>query len=99
MWITTITYDATALRALPPEDAFSILQSVIDKKDELRANPVNGGGSLDGFKARDSLSEIDPSESVVVVKRGWNNQSVAQEFVDFVNSSHSAIVATLEEQV
>jgi hypothetical protein len=99
MWISTVTMDMVAIRAMTEQEIGPIMMSILEKKNQLRSDPANGGESLDGFKARDSLNEIGPSESVVVVKREWNNQSVAQEFVDYVNTAHSSITATLEEQV
>lgn len=99
MWISTVTMDMVALRAMTEQEMGSILGDILQKKNQLRSDPANGGESLEGFKARDTLDQIDPTESVVVVKRGWNNQSAAQEFVDFINAAHSSVTATLEEQV
>ena len=99
MWISTVTMDMVALRAMIEQEIASLLGDILQKKNQLRSDPANGGESLEGFKAIDTLDQISPTQSTVVVKRGWNNQSVAQEFVDFVNATNSCVTATLEEQV
>jgi hypothetical protein len=99
MWITTSTIDLNALRALSIEEQAVIANGLNEKKNQLRSDPSNGGNSLEGFRPFDSFNEVDPGESVRVVKRGWNVQSVAQEFTDYTNTLHSSIVTILEEQV
>lgn len=98
MWITTVTYNMAAVRAMTEIEKTSIFQTTVDKIRELRSNPSAGGSTVTGFEAPD-FNAVSPETASVIVKRTWNTQVVAQEFVDFLNSVHSCASATLEEQV
>jgi hypothetical protein len=98
MWITTVTYDLVAMRAMDEAERTQIMTSSIQKKDELKA--IDGAGlSTIGYEA-----PIDPNETLLsgdntkIVKRSWNLESSAQAFVDHF-AAFSGITATLEEQV
>lgn len=98
MWLTTVTLDLVGIRALAPEISYPIIQSIIVKRLELRA--IDGkGGYLPGSPELDSLDSIDPTQTTLVVKRVWNTESAALEFVTFLNAASEHITATVEEQV
>lgn len=97
MWITTVTYDLVALRAMEDVERDSMLVSLRQKKEELKA--IDGGGiSTAEYPATDNVNTISLDETTKIIKRVWNLESSAQAFVDhFV--SLSGVTATLEEQV
>ena len=97
MWITTVTFDLVALRALNNSDATSFITSMRSKKDELKA--IDGAGeSTAEYPAVDDLNTIPFDQATVIVKRVWNQQTNAQAFVDYVSVFEWA-TATLEQQV
>lgn len=98
MWLTTVTYNTTALRELDTDIVISILQSMGAKRNELAATD-GGGNGVEGFRAPDSQDNIDPTTTTVVVKRLWNTESAAQELANFANAASEHIIATVEEQV
>lgn len=95
MWITTITYDLVAIRQLSDSNIASLIRSIQNKKDELKA--IDGaGGSTPEYPANDNLSTIPFDQATSIVKRSWNQQANAQAFVDhFVGISQAT--ATLEQ--
>ena len=97
MWITTVTYDLAAIRAMDGVESNSMLMSIGQKKEELKA--IDGGGiSTAEYPAPDDVNTISLDETTKIIKRVWNLESSAQAFVDhFV--SLSGVTATLEEQV
>jgi hypothetical protein len=96
MWLSITTFDVVAIKANPGQLDLSAIE---DKKQELKA--IDGaGGSIEGWLAPDDLTTIPPDTEKVVIKRAWNTQSAAQEFVDFVGAkAGNFVVATVEEQV
>jgi len=97
MWLSTITFDTVAIN-----NNMHLFDQVAinDKKQELKA--IDGaGGSIAGWGPPDDLSTIPPDTKTIVIKRAWNTQSAAQEFVDFLNEtcSNLVIASTVEEQV
>jgi len=96
MWLSTTTFDTVAINASP--HLFDQV-AINDKKQELKA--IDGaGGSIAGWEPPDDPSTIPPDTKTFVIKRAWNTQSAAQEFVDFLNETCSnLVVATVEEQV
>lgn len=98
MWLSCITYDLVALRALPAEDAFDVLISVMNKRNEL-AGVDNDGASVPEFPAPASIADIDPNLSTLIIKRSWTTQAKAQEFSDFADAAAEFITASVEEQV
>jgi len=96
MWLSTITFDTVAIN-----NNMHLFDQVAinDKKQELKA--IDGaGGSIAGWEPPDDPSTIPPDTKTFVIKRAWNTQSAAQEFVDFLNETCSnLVVATVEEQV
>jgi len=97
MWITTVTYNLTAMRAMDGAESNSMLVSIRQKKEELKA--IDGAGtSTAEYPAPDDVDAISLDETTKIVKRVWNLESSAQAFVDhFV--AFSGVTATLEEQV
>lgn len=95
MWISTITIDLNTIQALSFEDQNILNTAINNKKLSLREIDGNGHG-VSGFEAE---AEIEPTATTKIVKRAWNTQSAAQEFVDFINGVHICMTATLEEQV
>jgi hypothetical protein len=95
MWLSITTFDVVAINANLSLFNLSVIN---DKKQELQA--VDGAGdSVEGWASRDP-STIPPDTETVVIKRAWNTQSAAQEFVDFVTAkAGNLVVATVEEQV
>ena len=97
MWITTVTYDLVAMRALSNSDATSFITSMRSKKDELKA--IDGAGeSTAEYPAVDDLNTIPFDQAALIIKRVWNQQTNAQAFVDYVSVFEWA-TATLEQQV
>lgn len=98
MWLTTVTLDLVGIRALAPEISYSIIQSIVAKRQELR--DIDGkGGYLPGSPELDPIDSIDPTQTTLVVKRVWNTELAAQELVDFLNAASEHVTATVEEQV
>ncbi len=97
MWITTVTYDLAAIRAMDDTERTSMLTSIGQKKEELKA--IDGAGtSTTEYPAPDDVNTISLDETTKIVKRVWSLESSAQAFVDhFVG--FSGVTATLEEQV
>lgn len=97
MWLTTVTYDLVGIRALEL-DAVPLIESIGAKKEELKV--VDGHGvSVAGFSAPDSHEDIEPTATTLVIKRLWNTEAAALEFVIFLNAASEHITATVEEQV
>ena len=97
MWITTVTFDLVALRALSNSDATSFITSMRSKKDELKA--IDGAGvSTAEYPAIDDPSTIPFDQATLTIKRVWNQEANAQAFVDYVSVFEWA-TATLEQQV
>ena len=96
MWITTVTFDLVALRALNQVDATDILVSIRSKKDELKT--IDGAGGSTPESPASAADDILEDQTTLTIKRAWNQQANAQAFVDhFVGISLAT--ATLEEQV
>jgi hypothetical protein len=96
MWITTVTSDLFAIRALDEVDAIALYESIQSKKNELRA--IDGAGnSTAEYPAVDDYSTIPLDQASLIVKRAWNQQTNAQAFVDHL-AGISHVTATLEEQ-
>ena len=97
MWITTVTFDLTAIRQLSEDNFIILMTSIRTKKNELKA--IDGAGvSTAEYPAIDDLSTIPFDQATVIVKRVWNQQTNAQAFVDYVSVFEWA-TATLEQQV
>jgi hypothetical protein len=96
MWLSITTFDMVTIRANPDQ---LDLSAINDKKQELKA--IDGAGSgIEGWSAPDDTSTIPTDSETFVIKRAWNTQSAAQEFVDFVTAkAGNLVVATVEEQV
>ena len=98
MWMTTVTYDLVAMRAMDEAERTQIMTSALQKKDELKI--IDGAGS----STIDYQAPIDPNETLSsgvntkIIKRSWNLESSAQAFVDHF-AAFSCITATIEEQV
>lgn len=97
MWLTTVTYDLVAIRALGA-NAAQMIQRISAKKDELKV--IDGHGtSIPEFPAPDTPDAVDPTATTLVVKREWNTEAAAQEFANFVNAESDHITATFEELI
>ncbi len=97
MWITTVTYDLAAMRALDDADRNNYLKVIQDKKDELQLID-NAGNSIPEYAAPDDHNDIPVDQSTLTIKRAWNQEANAQAFIDHVIGL-DWVTATLEEQV
>ena len=98
MWISTITYDLVSVRATDPAEVISVFTGIQNKKDEIRA--VDGNGNpVAGFEPKDLSDPSYQEESTAEIKRAWNTQSAAEEFVNFATSAADFVTGTVEEQV
>ena len=96
MWITTITYDLTAIRQLRDSDFSWLMGSIQNKKDEIKT--ADGAGeSTAEYPAPTHYNNIPLDQTTLTVKRAWNQQTNAQAFVDHI-AGLSHVTATLEEQ-
>lgn len=95
MWISTVTYDAGKLRSLDPNVFGPVIQSIRQKKVELQDLDGNGK-AMSGFGAPNHFDEIAPDAATVIVKRAWNNESYAKQFVDYINDQPTFVSATVE---
>lgn len=95
MWISTVTYNMIGLQGLDLDVANGIRLAISDKRDILKTID-QAGTALPGFEAP---GIIDPNVATYVVKRAWNTESAAREFVDFVNTLSEFVTATVEEQI
>lgn len=98
MWLSCITYDLVALRAMPADQANEILVSIKNKKRDL-AGLDNDGESIPEFPAPASFEDPDPNLTSLTIKRSWVTQAKAQEFSDFADAAAEFITASVEEQV
>ena len=98
MWISTVTYNSAALRALDPADALALFQTIAAKKEELKV--ADGGGlGIPGYEPPAELDTIDPAAGTKTIKRAWNTESAAREFASFADAASEYITASVEEQV
>ena len=97
MWITTVTYDLVAIRQLSTADSISLMKSIEDKKNELKAIDGAGGSTAD-YPAPTDYDSIPFDQAALIIKRVWNQQTNAQAFVDHI-AGISHVTATLQEQV
>jgi hypothetical protein len=97
MWISTITLDLVVAQAEAPETV-SAFDRIVQKKKELQT--VDGAGnSIPGFELRRMLDPSYQEQPTIEIKRAWNTQAAAEEFVNFANSATDCITGTVEEQV
>lgn len=98
MWISTITYDLVSIRAADPATVLSVFTEIGQKKNELQT--VDGAGSsVPGFEPKELSDPSYQDESTAEIKRAWNTQTAAEEFVNFANSAADFVTGTVEEQV
>lgn len=98
MWISTLVYNVTALRALDPQDAQALIQTISDKKEQLKV--VDGAGlAVPGYEPPAELDSIDLTTGTKTIKRAWNTESAAREFASFADAASEHITATAEEQI
>ena len=97
MWLSSVTYDLVAVRALPPEDAFDIFLSIQNKKADMSLN-IGDGSTTPEFPAPITIDEVDPNLTSLIIKRAWSTQDRAQEFADFAVAAAEWITATVEQQ-
>ena len=96
MWVTTLTYDLVAIRQLSNSDIASMISSIQNKKDELRA--IDGAGaSTAEYPVPTDYNNIPLDQTTLIVKRAWNQQVNAQAFADHFTGI-SQVTVTLEEQ-
>ena len=92
--------DLIALRDSPSwnEDGPVIVQQLNQIKNTFRS-PENGGDTIEGFKIPDDVSTIVTEQNVLVVKRTWNTQQIAQQYADAVSNITTHTSVTVEEQI
>jgi hypothetical protein len=98
MWMTTITYDLVAMRAMDEAERTQMITSAVQKKDELRVIDGAGSSIIDYQAPLDPNETLSSGDNTKIVKRLWNLESSAQAFVDHF-AAFSGITATIEEQV
>lgn len=96
MWISVITIDLNAMRALNVPDLDELLKNIIRKKDELITKYDTISDFVYGFQAVDNLDAVDPELPSIIVKRTWETEEIAQEFSDYVNSLEIPVTSTVE---
>lgn len=96
MWISVITIDLNAMRALNVPDLDELLKNIIRKKDELITKYDTNSDFVYGFQAVDNLDAVDPELPSIIVKRTWETEEIAQEFSDYVNSLEIPVTSTVE---
>ena len=97
MWLSSVTYDLVAMRALDHEDVFDILLLVQNKKADMSVN-IGDGSATPEFPAPPTMDEVDPNLTSLTIKRAWSTQDRAQEFADFAAAAAEWITATVEQE-
>jgi hypothetical protein len=98
MWMTTVTYDLVAMRAMDEVERTQMMTSAVQKKDELKVIDGAGLSTIDYQASDDPVETLANGGNTKIVKRLWNLESSAQAFVDHF-AAFSGITATIEEQV
>jgi hypothetical protein len=98
MWITSIQINLAELRALDVPAAVELHSTISNKKNELQ-NLDGHGGSMSGFEGFRNLTDVPSDVNSYLIKRVWNTESAAQEFMLFINNLNGAFTATIEEQI
>lgn len=99
MWISVFNFDLAAMRLLDVETRAQLVQSLVDKKQELRGGDDTDGQSVPGFEAVEPSVIMPSDETSMVVKRAWKTEAAAAAFVNFANAASSTITATMEQPV
>jgi len=95
MWITTVTMDFNVLVQKPLVEALALINQ---KNTQLKE--IDGGGRcIPGFEDPD-MGSLSPAElEFHVIKRIWNTQSAATEYVSFIQNLNIGFNASAPEQV
>jgi hypothetical protein len=95
MWITTVTMDLNVLSQKPLDEALALIGQ---KNTQLKE--IDGGGRcMPGFESPNGVSLSHAEIESHVIKRIWNTQSAATEYVSFIQNLNIGFNASAAEQV